>query len=414
MTKNILKTVIALLLALIFNISIFANIAIATEDLLEHVGESPITASVNVTDDIITVTGRILGGTKKQVTLLVKDKNDKIAYINQFESEENGDFTHNFYVSDYSADGIFNLYLGGENVLNIFSTTFYHYKNQAPVYEDTKFASAKLNIAFNSYVIHIGGTIYCEAGNKLTLTAVNQTDQLELINTEVIKKNGDYVVDCTLPSTLLSKNYTFLLTVYDTLKNKTLATVDILASTGFSLSLTGTSVFADGVKADVTVVSNNSNIANKSATITGTGNYNYSIVNLIAFASVNFNVNFYEKRDVNPNNNPVFEISEISFYSGINRQKITSLKPGFVETDIECKNITNESTLLTIFVELYEKQNNIKVYSTKSKLRLNTNEKNESRTLFNIPDDVENYYMKINIEGEVYGKRINLIREYNK
>ncbi len=121
MTKNILKTVIALLLALIFNISIFANIAIATEDLLEHVGESPITASVNVTDDIITVTGRILGGTKKQVTLLVKDKNDKIAYINQFESEENGDFTHNFYVSDYSADGIFNLYLGGENVLNIFS-----------------------------------------------------------------------------------------------------------------------------------------------------------------------------------------------------------------------------------------------------------------------------------------------------
>ena len=135
-------------------------------------------------DGKITVSGKISGG-NKQVSCLVTDANEKIAYIDQKASNSDGTFTFEFSMPDWAETGTYTVKCGGEASNSPASTTF--------EYEKVVLAPPA-SIEITSAIIDANGNVTIEgisSGISGQLTCVLSDATEEEIERTVVKISAD-------------------------------------------------------------------------------------------------------------------------------------------------------------------------------------------------------------------------------
>lgn len=247
----------------------------------------------------ITVTGNIDGG-GKQVSCMVTDINEKIAYINQTASDSNGNFTFAFSMPDWAETGTYTVQCGGEAANSPASRTFEYVagkEEEPPATERKLFIDADVTVSINSYVPTISGTISCTENKTIMLNLLNKTDNAIIASETITSQNGVFNLSYTLPSLLKAKDYEFILSCTDNGVNLASVSVSIDASL-LELGVTGSVATADNVEVDATLQTVNTGLLDKSLTFSGSRNVSVTIPNILSNASFHLTAKGYEAIEI--------------------------------------------------------------------------------------------------------------------
>lgn len=118
------------LLALVLVITLVSGLFIPVYSEDPSISLSNPSVNSATSDLTATVTGTINSGTGKNVTIIVKDKNGIVTYIDQKTSATNGSFTFAFKISS-PVEGEYSVKVGGEGVATPAEKTFTYTKPQA-------------------------------------------------------------------------------------------------------------------------------------------------------------------------------------------------------------------------------------------------------------------------------------------
>ena len=122
--KTLSTTIPNLLPSASFHLTAVGYETITTPDI--NVGSEDITAQLEKTGDRLIVTGNISLGEGKQLTILVTAPNGEIAYVDQIESGENGQYTFDFNLPLNAISGEYNVKVGGGGVHTPLTLSFMH------------------------------------------------------------------------------------------------------------------------------------------------------------------------------------------------------------------------------------------------------------------------------------------------
>ncbi len=122
--KTLSTTIPNLLPSASFHLTAVGYETITTPDI--NVGSEDITAQLEKTGDRLIVTGNIRLGEGKQLTILVTAPNGEIAYVDQIESGENGQYTFDFNLPLNAISGEYNVKVGGGGVHTPLTLSFMH------------------------------------------------------------------------------------------------------------------------------------------------------------------------------------------------------------------------------------------------------------------------------------------------
>lgn len=265
--------------------------------------ESIIECSVDIAEQYVSIVGQITNTTSsKRVTLLVGDT-DNIIYIDQIASTGDGSFEFNFTLPDNTAEGTYNFRIGSNSDADTYIGTF--------MYEKTiqrQFINADLVIDVSAYIPTLSGNISCIDGKVVRLEIINKTTNTIIANEAITYEDGNKNISFTLPSLINGVDYTVLITCIE--DDKTLFTVNADIDSSYILVLgTGTIQLGDNVKLDVRARTTNSDLVDKSTTITSDKEISLSIPNVVANVTCNITMQGYEKvkEDVTESENESIE-----------------------------------------------------------------------------------------------------------
>ena len=122
--KTLSTTIPNLLPSASFHLTAVGYEPITTPDI--NVGSEDITAQLEKTGDRLIVTGNISLGEGKQLTILVTAPNGEIAYVDQIESGENGQYTFDFNLPLNAISGEYNVKVGGGGIHTPLTLSFMH------------------------------------------------------------------------------------------------------------------------------------------------------------------------------------------------------------------------------------------------------------------------------------------------
>ena len=122
--KTLSTTIPNLLPSASFHLTAVGYETITTPDI--NVGSDDITAQLEKTGDRLIVTGNISLGEGKQLTILVTAPNGEIAYVDQIESGENGQYTFDFNLPLNAISGEYNVKVGGGGIHTPLTLSFMH------------------------------------------------------------------------------------------------------------------------------------------------------------------------------------------------------------------------------------------------------------------------------------------------
>lgn len=253
---------------------------------------SEITATAIVDGRNVTITGQVPNnGTERPVTLLVGEE-DNILYVDQIKSDTSGAFSLSFALPVGLAAGNYRYRIGGVAGIAAFEGTIV-YGSSVPV-STRAFMEADINIALSAYVPNVSGTISCIPGKEVVFSVVNVTDNT-VIKSETIKAiDGIYELSCSLPSLLASKTYTMSAVCND--ENGCLASIVAeIDSEIYKVTASGTVTTANDVTVDISATSTNTDLIDKSTTISGNFSKSLSIPNLIPTAAFEVSMVGYEE-----------------------------------------------------------------------------------------------------------------------
>ena len=253
--------------------------------------DSTITATAKVDGRHVTITGSMgSSGSGQEVTLRVGEP-ENILYIDQVNCNSVGNFQFQFTMPENLPDGEYDYYLGSRRN-GKFSGSFSYYGNK-PV-QTRKVMEADLDIVLSNYVPTVSGTISCFPGKEVEIYAKNITDNKVIRWISIQAEDGSYHFSTTLPSLISAKEYELSIVCKD--ESGVLASTSVVIDSSIILvSVDGTITTTDGVTMDIRAKSSNTNLIDKSTTISGTRSVSEIIPNLIANAAIEFSAVGYEE-----------------------------------------------------------------------------------------------------------------------
>ena len=164
-----------------------------------------ITAQLEKTDDRIIVTGNTRAG---EVTILVTDSNDEIAYVDQIESEANGQYIFDFRLPLNAVSGEYNAKVGGEGINTPLILSFMHTPatepDSTPDPTPTEIPIITAQLTKNDDNIIVTGNT--RAG-EVTILVTAPNDEIAYVNQIESEANGQYTFDFRLPINSMSGEY---------------------------------------------------------------------------------------------------------------------------------------------------------------------------------------------------------------
>lgn len=135
--------------------------------LAEGAGFADVAVQTDLDLQEITVSGRLVSGDQRDLTVILK-REDQVVYLNQFESEADGGFTHTIAASFESGD-VFTLQLGGASAVE-------PYVMEIVVDEEAELMDVSAKASLSKQELSISGTVVPEKVYTLVME-VAQNDE---------------------------------------------------------------------------------------------------------------------------------------------------------------------------------------------------------------------------------------------
>ncbi|MBQ7794080.1 MAG: hypothetical protein IJ366_06105 [Clostridia bacterium] len=286
--------------------------------------QTGITCTTSVDGTNVIITGQISGVDKAhQVTLLVGNiadysavNPDDIIYINQTQSDSNGNFTFEFNMPEAAETGQeYSFAIGSDAGCPKYVGVI---GNKLPTYtQEREILNADVTIDVVNYVPTISGTLQSLEGKNLTLQIQNITNSTVIANETISPYDGLRNISYTLPSLLTARDYAINIICAD--EESTLASISVeIDSSIVVVSIDGNIQTNDNVKIDARVQGNSTELIDKSLSVTGTKEVSATLPNVLANMSFRITASGYETVTVFPT-----ETLQTTYsYSGTDGDKI--------------------------------------------------------------------------------------------
>ena len=269
--------------------------------VLEYVTDSRILCTSSVSGREVHISGSILntnGG--NQVTLSVGSKVNPI-YTAQTISVAGGKFSFNFNMPMETESGNYNFTITTDAEVDDYNGTLM-YESTVEVIE-SQFFDGNIIVSVSNYVPTILGNVSCTDGKEINFNVINSSDNIVIAQDKVTSEDGIYNLNYVLPSLITGKDYAITISCVN--ETKTLFSVNAeINSSIISVSVSGDIQVADNIKLETNVQTTNSDLINKSATITSNKSISTTIPNLVANMSCYVTLRGYESVIVDNNPEP--------------------------------------------------------------------------------------------------------------
>lgn len=327
------------------------------------------------------VSGRISSGENKQVTCLVLGADSQIAYIDQITSQQNGAFTFNFKLPKNSQYSTYTVKCGGTDV-NFPAQALMTV--QEPLV-DNHFAHVTATVNVNASNIIISGTATVYDNKKIAIDINNMTDNTVIADSDITRHNSNFNFTYKINNIHASKEYHAQINVTDIVSKTPVCSLNLNFNTGpLLISAEGRSTVGDNVRIIGHLTSTNSDLLDKSVTISTDKSFDFSLPNVV-ISTYNLDVDCYDKKTAAQIENEAFDISENDsplLYNALKsaRPSLDSDDDGIIEVyelasltgcvDLSNKNLTDINGLqaLSGITDLYLCDNKIENISPLAQL----------------------------------------------
>lgn len=319
---------------------IFTLILLAVLHITAY-AESSISCTSSVLGQNAVISGQIIGANKShQVTVLVGNisdlsscNTDDIVYIDQIESDANGNFTFEFMIPNRFTPGEYLYTIGSDAGCPKYTGRIVY---PATTYtEEREFCNADITLDVVNYVPTLSGTLNCTNGKAMSLQIENITDSTVIANDEMTSENGVYNISYTLPNLLTARDYT--VTIVCSNEDTTLVEMSVeIDSSIITVSVNGNIQTSENVKLDARVQSNHSELIDESAIVTGTKNISTTLPNILSNMSFHVTATGYETVTITPSESEVLASSRHTVLGQANDKYIINVS-AFNITNIDEK-----------------------------------------------------------------------------
>lgn len=253
------------------------------------------------------------------VSLLVGDIDnfceDTVLYIDQTDTNDNGEFSFVFRFPRGTPSGTYNYYVGTNANAGRYDGTVEYIDTDK--FETRKFIDVDLTVSISDYVPTISGTISCEKEKTVLVEILNKSDN-STIGMETITESDEVAqISYIMPSLLSPKEYELLIscTEGDSELMRMNTTID---SSVLAVEASGEITPADNVRIDLQMESVGINLINQNVSITAAKTFSSTIPNLVAKGSINLCLQGYETVIADGGNNEGNEGNEDNTETGDN------------------------------------------------------------------------------------------------
>lgn len=249
----------------------------------------------------VNISGCILNGlSTNSVSLLVGDRKNVI-YREQTTTTEDGNFDFNFELPAILPSGTYNFTIDTDAGIEPYHGVLI-YESTTEVIE-SQFFDGNIIVSVSGYVPTILGNVSCIDGKEINFDVINSSDNTVIAQDTVTSEDGIYNLNYVLPSLITGKDYAVTINCKN--ETKSLFRVDVEINSSIILvSVNGDIQVADNVKLETNVQTTNSDLINKSATITSNESISTTIPNLVANMSCYVTLRGYESVIVDNNPEP--------------------------------------------------------------------------------------------------------------
>lgn len=139
-----------------------------TSALAEGAGFADVAVQTDLDQQEITVSGRLASGDRRDLTVILKQE-DQVVYLNQFESDADGGFTHTIAASFESGD-VFTLQLGGASAVE-------PYVMEVVVDEEAELIDVSAKASLSKQELSISGTVVPEKIYTLVMEVTKNEEE---------------------------------------------------------------------------------------------------------------------------------------------------------------------------------------------------------------------------------------------
>lgn len=269
--------------------------------VLEYTTDSRIVCQKTINGRNVSISGQILNASStNNVNLLVGDGNNVI-YTEKTISTADGKFDFDFELPATLPSGNYNFTVDADADVEPYHGVLI-YESTVEVI-DSQFFDGNIIVSVSSYVPTIAGNVSCIDGKEITFNVINSSDNTVIAQDTVTSEDGIYNLNYVLPSLITGKDYKVTISCAN--ETKSLFRIDVEINSSIILvEISGDIQVADNVKLETNVQTTNSNLINKSATITSNKSISTTIPNLVANMSCYVTLRGYEAVIVDNNPEP--------------------------------------------------------------------------------------------------------------
>ncbi len=285
-----------------YNFRIGSSAGVGTyEGVLEYRKDSRIVCNSAINGRDVNISGSILNASStNNVNLLVGDVNNVI-YTEQTTSTEDGNFNFDFELPVTLPSGTYNFTVDTDAEVPSYNGVLI-YESTVEVIE-SQFFDGNIIVSVSNYIPTIVGNVSCVDGKEINFNVINSSDNTVIAQDIVTSEDGIYNLNYVLPSLITGKDYAVTISCEN--ETQTLFSMDVeINSSVILVEVSGDIQVADDVKLETNVQTTNSNLINKSATITTNRSISTTIPNLVANMSCYVTLRGYESVIVDDNPEP--------------------------------------------------------------------------------------------------------------
>ena len=285
-----------------YNFRIGSSADIETyEGMLEYTADSRIVCQTTINGRNVSLSGQILNASSpNDVNLLVGDSANVI-YMGQTTSTNDGSFNFDFELPATLPSGNYNFTIDTDAGIEPYHGVLV-YESTMEVIE-SQFFDGNIIVSVSNYIPTIMGNVSCIDGKEITFDVINSSDNTIIAQDTVTSEDGIYNLNYVLPSLITGKDYEVTISCEN--ETQTLFSVDVEINSSIILvEVSGDIQVADNVKLESNVHTANSDLINKSATITSNKSISTTIPNLVANMSCYVTLSGYESVIVDNNPEP--------------------------------------------------------------------------------------------------------------
>ncbi len=171
-------------------------------------GTPTVSANIANSGRYFTLAGCISSGAGKQITLLVTNPNQQIAYVNQVTSKENGMAVIYFALPEDALNGVYQVKVGGTDVNTPAELNFTYISSIIPPLPPTSGETAiSAAVQRTGLEVWIAGIINTGASQLVTMIATDPDGNIAYVDQTVSGTNGVFIMNFILPDEPISGSY---------------------------------------------------------------------------------------------------------------------------------------------------------------------------------------------------------------